>query len=257
MARTYVVTGANSGIGAAAVARLTASGAQVIRCDLSDSDVDADLTTPEGRRALVAGVAEASGGAVDGLLAVAGVAMPLAAAVRLNYFGTVACLEGLRPLLAAGDRPGAVVVSSLGGVIAVNDAIVDACLAGDEEAAVAEADTTDPERMMTVDNSTKRALNLWVRRTAPSADWAGAGITLNAVAPGVVDTATARAAILDNPAASEAAQAMMPQPMGFPGPVAAVAAALEWTVSPDNSFMTGQVLYVDGGADAVLRGDRY
>ncbi|GAA3989839.1 hypothetical protein [Thermobifida alba] len=50
---------------------------------------------------------------------------------------------------------------------------------------------------------------------------------------------------------------MMPQPMGFPGPVAAVAAALEWTVSPDNSFMTGQVLYVDGGADAVLRGDRY
>jgi NAD(P)-dependent dehydrogenase (short-subunit alcohol dehydrogenase family) len=46
----------------------------------------------------------------------------------------------------------------------------------------------------------------------------------------------------------------MPQPLGFPGPVEAVASLLEWTVSPDNSFMTGQLLFIDGGAEAVLRG---
>ncbi len=45
----------------------------------------------------------------------------------------------------------------------------------------------------------------------------------------------------------------MPQPLGFPGPVAAVASLPTWTVSPDNSFTTCRILYAGGGAEALLR----
>ena len=35
-----------------------------------------------------------------------------------------------------------------------------------------------------------------------------------------------------------------------------IAEALSWLVSPANSHMAGQVIYVDGGAEATLRGPR-
>jgi NAD(P)-dependent dehydrogenase (short-subunit alcohol dehydrogenase family) len=108
--RTYVVTGAASGIGAATARELVQTGARVISCDLHDADVTADLATPGGREELIAEVRAASDGAIDGLVAVAGIDAADPATVRLNFFGTVACLEGLRPMLAAGDRPRAVVV---------------------------------------------------------------------------------------------------------------------------------------------------
>ena len=51
--RTYAVTGAASGIGAAIVRSLRERGGRVIACDLGDADVVGDLTTGEGRSALV------------------------------------------------------------------------------------------------------------------------------------------------------------------------------------------------------------
>jgi NAD(P)-dependent dehydrogenase (short-subunit alcohol dehydrogenase family) len=48
--RTYVVTGAASGIGAATAKELAQTGARVISCDLHDADVTADLATPGGVR---------------------------------------------------------------------------------------------------------------------------------------------------------------------------------------------------------------
>jgi NAD(P)-dependent dehydrogenase (short-subunit alcohol dehydrogenase family) len=175
--------------------------------------------------------------------------------VRLNFFGTVACLEGLRPVLAAGDRPRAVVVSSLSAIVAADEAIVAACLSRDEDAAVtAAAATVAAGKGRIIYGSSKRALNHWIRQAAPTEEWAGAGIPLNAVVPGVVGTPAARVSVLDDPVMRTTVQAAMPQPLGFPGPVEAVASLLEWTVSPDNSFMTGQLLFIDGGAEAVLRG---
>ncbi|HBU42509.1 MAG TPA: short-chain dehydrogenase, partial [Microbacterium sp.] len=97
--RTYVVTGAASGIGKATADLLVERGDRVIGVDLHDSDVEVDLTTTEGRERLVVEVNRLSGGRIDGILAIAGLAVPAPATVGVNYFGMVATLEGLRPLL--------------------------------------------------------------------------------------------------------------------------------------------------------------
>ncbi|TMR94416.1 SDR family oxidoreductase [Nonomuraea basaltis] len=252
--RTYVVTGAASGIGAATADHLAATGARVIRCDVRDAEVIADLAAPEGRERLVPQIRALSGGRIDGLIAVAGVALPSPLTVRLNFFGTLATLEGLRPLLAESDRPRAVAVSSLSAIVAADESIVKACLSMDEESAAAAAiNAIEAGRGRIVYPSAKLALNQWLRRAAVAPGWAGAGIPLNAVAPGVVDTDAARRTFLNDPAARASVATAMPQPLGFPGPVAAIASLLAWTVSTHNSFMTGQILYADGGAEALLR----
>ncbi|MGR6915851.1 SDR family oxidoreductase [[Actinomadura] parvosata] len=250
--RTYVVTGAASGIGAATAGHLERSGARVIRCDVRDADVLADLTTQDGRDALVAGVTAASGGRIDGLVAVAGIALPSELTVRLNFFGTIATLEGLRPLLAASPRPRAVAVSSLSAIVAADEGLVRSCLTMDEDAAAAAARAlVESGQGRAVYPSSKLALDRWLRRAALT--WAQDGIPLNAVAPGVVDTESARTTFLDDPRTRALVAAAMPQPLGFPGPVEAIASLLAWTVSAGNAFMTGQILYADGGAEATLR----
>src|SRR5271155_5874530 len=70
--RTYAVTGAASGIGAAIVRTLRQRGGCVIACDLGEADVVGDLTTREGRSALVDGVTRLSGGRIDAIVANAG-----------------------------------------------------------------------------------------------------------------------------------------------------------------------------------------
>ncbi|HEX5597637.1 MAG TPA: SDR family oxidoreductase, partial [Micromonosporaceae bacterium] len=41
----------------------------------------------------------------------------------------------------------------------------------------------------------------------------------------------------------------LPQPLGSPGPVKPVADLLAYLVSAENRFMTGQIVYCDGGTD--------
>ena len=102
---TIAVTGAAGGIGSALRQRLEADGHAVIGVDVGDAEVLADLATDDGRAAMVAAVTEQSGGALDGVVAAAGVTHDDGALVTsINYFGAVATLAGLRPLLAG--RPG-------------------------------------------------------------------------------------------------------------------------------------------------------
>jgi NAD(P)-dependent dehydrogenase (short-subunit alcohol dehydrogenase family) len=50
---------------------------------------------------------------------------------------------------------------------------------------------------------------------------------------------------------------MLTMPLGgFPGKPGQVAALLAWCVSEENSLMTGQILFIDGGADCLIRGER-
>lgn len=255
MKRTYVVTGAASGIGAATAARIEADGGEVIRCDLHDADVVADLATPEGRRTFLAELERWDD--INAVVAVAGGGLN----VEVNYFGTVATLEGLRPRLATADAPRAVIVSSIASIRSYDEQLVELCLSGDEAAAVEAKNRllpTDPALFdVTIYASAKSALNSWARRVAPTPEWAGAGIPLNVVAPAVVDTPGA-AAILQTPAIREAVSGRLQMPLGgFPSPPEKMAAVLAWLAGPDNSLMTGQVLFVDGGAEAITRGERY
>ncbi|SKC80863.1 SDR family oxidoreductase [Krasilnikoviella flava] len=252
--RTYVVTGADSGLGRA-VAALLATRGRVITCGLADGvDVRADLTTAEGRADLVGQVRSLTGGRVDGLVAAAGAGAPRAETVALNYFGATAVLEGLRDCLAASDAPAAVVVSSSSTLNRGSGALVRACRSGDEPRALALAGRlVRTGRGSQLYRSSKAALNLWTRATAVSPSWARAGIVLNAVAPGIVATDVVTRTWERDRALLETA---LPQPLGAPGPVAPVADLLAFLVSRENRFMTGQVVYCDGGTDALTRGGR-
>ncbi|MFE5340449.1 SDR family oxidoreductase [Isoptericola sp. NPDC056578] len=252
--RTYVVTGADSGLGRA-VADLLATRGQVITCGLADDvDVRADLTTAAGRADLVEQVRSLGGGRVDGLVAAAGAGAPRPETVALNYFGATAVLEGLRGCLAASDAPAAVVVSSSSTLNRGSGALVRACLGGDEERALAVARRlVRTGRGSQLYRSSKAALNLWARSTAVSPAWTRAGIVLNAVAPGIVATDVVTRTWARDRLLLETA---LPQPLGAPGPVAPVADLLAFLVSPENRFMTGQVVYCDGGTDALTRGGR-
>lgn len=260
MARKYVVTGAASGIGKALTEQLRAEGNTVFGVDLRDADVTVDLTTAEGRAGLVEQVTELSGGAIDAIVAVAGLAAPIPATAGVNYFGAIATLEGLRPLLAGSDAPRAALVASLAALEPIDPPLHEALLAGDEPkslelaTAIADAPTDTPSNA--IYNTSKNAIALWVRKNAPTAEWAGAGIPLNAIAPGVIATPMT-AAILETEEGRAAMAAGAPSPLNGPAaPAAAPAALLAWLTSVQNTHVTGQVIFVDGGAE-VLRRPQY
>jgi NAD(P)-dependent dehydrogenase (short-subunit alcohol dehydrogenase family) len=254
--RTVVVTGSDSGMGAATRERLESAGDRVIGVDLRDADVMADLGTAEGRRAAIDGVAEASGGAIDGLVTWAGLAgltdRPGSLLASVNYFGTVALIDGLRPLLARGNAPAAVAVSSNSITVQPDLAldVTQACLDGDEPAARAAADTVGS---FAAYPATKLAVAWWVRRHAPTEAWAGAGITLNAIVPGAVETPMLQES-LDDPTVGELV-AEFPIPVGRRGTADEVATFVQFLLGPDARFFCGSVLFQDGGTDAQLHPD--
>jgi NAD(P)-dependent dehydrogenase (short-subunit alcohol dehydrogenase family) len=254
MARTYAVTGAGSGIGAATTAWLRDRGHRVIACDLNSGDVAGDLATAEGRAAVIEGVTRLCNGQLDGVIANAGGGPPQTM-MSLNYFGAVATLEGMRPLLANGPAPRAVAVSSIASLQPGDPALVEPCLARDEPAAVAAAQAAvakDPAANLY--GSAKVALNRWCRKAAVGPDWAGQDILLNVVAPGVIDTPAA-GWILDNPANRTEMMARVPLPSVRPGRPDQMAALIAWCAGEENSLMVGQVLYADGGLEAAARGE--
>lgn len=256
-AMTTVVTGSASGIGAATVARLSKAGERVIGVDLRDADVIADLSTPDGRTAAIDGVSSLAGDMLDGLVTCAGLgplpSRPGSAIVSVNHFGTVALLDGFRPLLANGASPAAVAISSNSTTCqpALPTDLVDACLAGDEEGARARADELGG--MGGVYPASKTAVARWVRRHATTPEWIGSGIRLNAIAPGMIETAMVAEGRAD--ATVGPLLDMFPIPSGAPGRPDEVAALVEFLLSADAGLLVGSIVFADGGTDALLRAD--
>lgn len=250
------VTGSGSGIGAAIAARLRRDGAEVIGVDLRGAEVIADLSTAAGRAAAIEAIRARAGAALDGLVACAGLGPHVSdhpAIASVNYFGAQVLLEALRPLLARAARPAAVAISSNSTTIpGAESPLVDLCLGGDEAATRALAATL-PGQMVYA--GSKLALTRWLRRVAPSPEWAGAGIRLNAVAAGPVQTPLLQGG-LEHPIYGPAIRGF-PVPTGGPGTPDDIAAAVAFLLGPEARYICGSVLFVDGGTDALIRGPQY
>ncbi len=255
---TYAISGSASGMGAATRRRLEAAGHRVVGIDLRDAEVIADLATAEGRTQAVSATLRATGGVLDGAVSAAGVGPPVAGELiaRVNYFGSRAVLEGLRPALAAGDGAQVVQFGSNSSTTTPNlpDDLIAAYLDGREDDALAIIGTVDEVFAPAVAYAgAKLAITRWCRRAAVTEPWVGEGIRLNVIAPGPVDTPLLRAGQVD--------EVYGPLMEAFPVPVVetpdadALAAWVEFLLSPVARFACGSVIYVDGGTDALMRSD--
>lgn len=248
------ISGAASGIGAATAELLAERGHQVIGIDLRGADVTADLGTPEGRAHAVEAVLDACDGKLDGLVTAAGIGPSSTEQggrlVSINYFGSVALVDGLKPALAAAGSAAVVCVSSNSSTCQPDwpVALADACLAGDEPAAVALA---DQDISLFAYAPAKAAIAWWVRERAHTPEWAGVGIRMNAIAPGLIETPMTIAQRAD-PLIGQFIDAF-PVPRGTPGRPAEVASVIDFLLSPASSLLYGSVIFADGGTDALSR----
>lgn len=103
--------------------------------------------------------------------------------------------------------------------------------------------------------STKYALARWIRRV--SATWAANGVRINAVAPGNVHTAmtatmstTAKMALNALPIPTKYGQECLMAPEE-------IAEVMVFLASNSARGVNGNIMFVDGGTDALLNSERY
>lgn len=241
--RAAVVTGAAQGIGRAICERLLEEGAAgVVTVDLQDHDlgdercvsVVGDVSTAETVQRAVAVCLERFG-QIDLMAAHAGIAEPRPLLqttdevwrrhMAINVDGVFYCVRAAARAMVQAGRGGAIV-----GTASINAWHV--------------------EETMAAYNVSKAAVHALVRSAA--IDLGRHGVRVNAVAPGVVDTAIARLVVHN----AELAPAYLRTiPLGRFGQPRDIADAVLFLASEDSSYITGQMLVIDGGQTLGITGD--
>ncbi len=254
----YAVTGSASGMGKATAERLHAAGHTVIGVDLRNAEVTADLSTRDGRAHAAARVLELADGSLDGAVLAAGLGPEPGRSdslLEVNYFGVVELLSAWRDALAVSGNSKVVVFASNSTttVPLVPSRTIRALLAGDARAARTPLRKFRGNAPPLAYAASKIALSRWVRRAAVTPEWAGAGIRLNAIAPGAILTPLLQSQ-LDDPRDAKSLEAF-PIPIGTYGNADQIAEWVMLMLSAAADFLVGSIVFVDGGTDAYFRAD--
>lgn len=231
--RRIVVTGSRGGLGRGLVESLTERGATVVGIDVvgSGAEVEADLRDEAAARGAIDEAAAALGG-IDRLVGGAGVVDTVHRASRFptelfrsdieaNLLSQFFVAQAAYPHLRDGSGAAIVMVSSIAGL--------DGAL-GQAAYATAKAGVVGLVRTL-------------------AAEWAPDGIRVNGVAPGLFATPKVRAL-----PAETTERLLASVPMGRVGAVAEVTEPIAFLLSSASSYMTGQVLRLDGGAGLGTEG---
>ncbi len=258
----YAVTGGSSGIGAKTVEYLRAQGHLVYNIDVKGGDIEGNLATKEGRKAVADRLHLLCENGLDGLVCCAGVAATcgnLKLIISLDYYGTEVLCERCKDLLEMRHGYCVVVSSNTISQGLVRRDVVDALTNGvgeEDEDRVLELlenyDVASNCHPMYV--AAKYALARWVRRV--SADWAARGMHINAIAPGNIATAmTAKLegrmwdACLATPIPIHYHEARLMDPSD-------VAQTITFLVSQRAHGLNGNIVFCDGGTDALLNAEK-
>jgi NAD(P)-dependent dehydrogenase (short-subunit alcohol dehydrogenase family) len=251
----YAMTGGATGIGAAIKNQLRDEGHNVTVVDIKDADIIADLSTVEGRQTAVDGICAAAPEGLDGFIACAGLGpnvTPPSLVTRVNYFGAVATVEGVKNHVARKKGVIIIISSNSAPMPGTNKDYVNLCLNGKEDEACALVDTLDGQNAY---GGSKLAITRWMRRNTVA--YAAEGVRMNAVAPGIIQTPLSDKVMADPNFAQAMKEFANSVPTGSIGQPEQVAAAVCFLLRPEAGFICGSVLFVDGGHDAMLRPDQF
>ncbi len=223
--RSALVTGASRGIGAGIASALSSAGAVVIGVARSGSDIDVDLSTPGGVRALVDEL-DRRGQRVDILINNAGIARRAPAEDHTDTeWGEVMAVNLTAPFQLSRELGSRMLDRGAGKIILLGSMM-----------------TWQGGRNVIGYTATKSGVAGIVHALAN--EWAGRGVNVNAIAPGYIVT-DLTSATHEDPGRNEAFRQRIPA--GRWGTPADVGGAAVFLASSASDYVHGVVLPVDGG----------